>query len=207
MRLFGKCWCATSRQQRMTPRRIKLNYISLFSLTRPRPAFYYLLFVNASHTLTLTNINIFEIAEPDNGGSVDAIILQNGCMSWTVQTNISMPRLIRRRPLLERVQAYLNPLDFLLWLSEELDSSDWDHWQQEWATTVGVALNVIFLAARANSGPSERITGGDVFGEGGSHTAWLAWLVRPLGISTEQYSRLMRCRQLLSSTSCHSYPS
>lgn len=89
-----------------------------------------------------------------------------------------MPRLIRRRPLAERIQAYLNPLDFLLWLSEELDSSDWDQWQKEWATPIGAALNVVFLIARANSGSGSRTRGDDVFGEDESHTGWLAWFVR-----------------------------
>lgn len=87
-----------------------------------------------------------------------------------------MPRLVRRRPLIERIKAYLNPLDFLLWLSEELDSSDWDQWQKDWATPIGVALNVIFLIARANSGPSIQ-RGDDVFGEIEGYTGWSAWLV------------------------------
>ncbi len=89
-----------------------------------------------------------------------------------------MPRLIRRQPFAERVKAYLNPLDFLLWLSEELDSSDWEQWQKEWATPIGVALNIIFLIARANSGSSSRTRGDDVFGEDVSCTGWLAWFVR-----------------------------
>jgi hypothetical protein len=89
-----------------------------------------------------------------------------------------MPRLIRRRPLAERIQAYLNPLDFLLWLSEEIDSSDWDQWQKDWATPIGFALNVVFLIARANSGSSSRTKGDDVFGEDESHAGWLAWFVR-----------------------------
>jgi len=88
------------------------------------------------------------------------------------------PRLVRRRPLTERIRAYLNPLDFLLWLSEELDSSDWDQWQKDWANPVGVLLNLAFLVARANSGPSTRSRGDDVFGEDAGYTGWLAWFVR-----------------------------
>ena len=88
-----------------------------------------------------------------------------------------MPRLVRRRPLAERIKAYLNPLDFLLWLSEELDSSDWDQWQKDWATPIGIGLNLVLLVARANSGPSAR-RGDDVFGDVEGYTGWWAWFVR-----------------------------
>lgn len=88
------------------------------------------------------------------------------------------PRLVRRRPLAERIQAYLDPLDFLLWLSEELDSSQWDQWQKEWANPIALVVNMAFVIARANSGPSTRSRGDDVFGEVIDHTSWLAWFVR-----------------------------
>ena len=87
------------------------------------------------------------------------------------------PRLVRRRPLAERIKSYLNPFDFLLWLSEELDSSDLDQWQKEWATPIGLLLNVVFLIARANSGSRTTRTGDDVFGEEIGYTGWLAWFV------------------------------
>lgn len=91
---------------------------------------------------------------------------------------IRMPsRLIRRRRLSQRIKAYLNPLDFLLWLSEELNTSDWDQWQKAWATPVGIALNFVFLIARASYGPSKR-RGDDVFGDDIQYTGWLSWLVR-----------------------------
>jgi hypothetical protein len=85
-----------------------------------------------------------------------------------------MPRLVRRRPLLERLKAYLNPFDFLLWLSEEIETRDWD--DQGFANPSGAALNFIFLLARANSGPS-RSTGNDVFGDS-SESGWFSWFVR-----------------------------
>lgn len=88
-----------------------------------------------------------------------------------------MPRLVRRRPLAERIRAYLDPADFLLWLSEELDSSDWDEWQRDWATPIGFLLNIIFLVARANSGNSRRSID-DVFGDDMSYSSWSSWLVR-----------------------------
>ncbi len=88
------------------------------------------------------------------------------------------PRLVRRRPWAERVKAYLNPLDFLLWLSEELDAGDWEQWQKEWGSPLGILLNVVFLVARANSRSSTKARGDDVFGDDAEYTGWLAWLVR-----------------------------
>ena len=95
-----------------------------------------------------------------------------------------MPRLIRRRPLAERIKSYLNPLDFLLWLSEELDSSDWDQWQRDWAVPIGFGANVVFLIARANSGGgSGRGGGDDVFGDDVGGVGWLSWFVSALQLS------------------------
>lgn len=90
-----------------------------------------------------------------------------------------MPRLVRRRPLLERWKAYLNPLDFLLWLSEEIETRDWDN--ESFANSLGAALNLTFLLARANSGPS-RSNSDDVFGDsnGFSWFSWFVWSQSPL---------------------------
>ncbi|PYH95997.1 hypothetical protein BO71DRAFT_189609 [Aspergillus ellipticus CBS 707.79] len=85
-----------------------------------------------------------------------------------------MPRLVRRRPLAERIASYLNPLDFLLWLSEEIDTHDWDQFEKDWALPVGVALNLVFLVARANSQSSSSQAIDDVFGDDGS-TGLLSW--------------------------------
>lgn len=87
------------------------------------------------------------------------------------------PRLIRRRPLVERIKAYLDPVDFLLWLSEQVDADDWDRWQKDCATSFGLGLNVILLLARANSGISLRRRGDDVFGDDVIYTSWTAWFV------------------------------
>lgn len=90
-------------------------------------------------------------------------------------------RLVRRRSLTERIQSFLNPWDFLLWLSEELEAGDWDQWQKDWAALIGVALNIVFLVARANSGPSLRSSGDDVFGDiEENYSGWLVWFVRIL---------------------------
>ncbi len=113
-----------------------------------------------------------------------------------------MPRLVRRQPLAERIKAYLNPLDFLLWLSEEFDSNDWDQFQQDWATPIGAGINIIFLIARANSGNGGRTTGDDVFGEERSGSGWLSWFVR-LPISPRSTSNPCADIQLLCKVFLH----
>jgi hypothetical protein len=85
-------------------------------------------------------------------------------------------RIVRRAPLSERIQAYLNPGDFLLWASEELNSRDWEDFNNRWSTTIGITLNLVFIFARANSGGHD--DGDDVFEDyDRSSTGWLAWFV------------------------------
>lgn len=43
----------------------------------------------------------------------------------------------------------LNPMDFLLWLSEEMETRDWD--SNLVGTQIGLSFNFVFLLARANS--------------------------------------------------------
>jgi hypothetical protein len=83
-----------------------------------------------------------------------------------------MPRLVRRTPLMERVKAMLNPMDFLLWLSEEIETRDWD--SKVVGTQLGLAMNFAFLLARANSG--SKTTVDDVFGDGAG-SGWLTFFV------------------------------
>ena len=86
-----------------------------------------------------------------------------------------MPKFVRKQRLSERIAAYLNPYDFLLWLSEELESNGWDQIEKEWALPIGAGLNLIFLIARANT-QTRSSSYDDVFGEPmGSN--WGAWLV------------------------------
>lgn len=70
-------------------------------------------------------------------------------------------RLVRKRPLSERISAWLNPSDLLLWASEEIKTRDLD--AASVGTKLSVAANGIFLIARANSGATT--TGDDVFSE------------------------------------------
>ena len=86
-------------------------------------------------------------------------------------------RLVRRQPLAERIKAYLDPLDLLLWLSERFDPEEWDQWQKDWVTSIGVGLNFIMLIARANSGPRSGRAVDDVFGEENTGSGWLSWFV------------------------------
>ena len=87
-----------------------------------------------------------------------------------------MPKYVRRQPLIERVQAYLNPYDFLLWLSEEVESTGLDSLEKEWAIPIGLFLNFVFLIARANSVSTNK-SYDDVFGDVPG-PAWGSWLVR-----------------------------
>jgi len=85
-------------------------------------------------------------------------------------------RLVRRAPLTDRIKAYLNPYDFLLWASEELN--DWEDLDKKWSLPIGVLLNVIFMMARANSGGNQS-RGDDVFADYYERrgSGWLTWLV------------------------------
>lgn len=77
----------------------------------------------------------------------------------------------------ERLKAYLDPYDLLLWLSEELNDDAYDELLNAWATTIGIALNFIFILARGASRPTGGRGRDDVFGDAGgkSGTGWFAW--------------------------------
>lgn len=90
-----------------------------------------------------------------------------------------MPPLVRRRPLLERMQAYLDPGDFFLWISEELNDDAHEELLNNWATPIGMFLNFLFIIARGASKPGDSRASDDVFGdiEGKRSSGWFAWLV------------------------------
>ena len=90
-----------------------------------------------------------------------------------------MPPLIRRKPFSERLKEFLNPYDFLLWLSEELHESAWDEALKDWAIPIGAGANLVLIIARANSGSSTVSRRDDVFGDfdGSGGSEWLRWLV------------------------------
>jgi len=72
----------------------------------------------------------------------------------------------------ERLHAFMNPMDFYLWLSEEIQTLDWD--SKVFGTRFGLAANFIFLLARANS--SRRQAVDDVFGDGPT-SSWVTVVV------------------------------
>jgi hypothetical protein len=83
---------------------------------------------------------------------------------------------------MERIQGYLDPWDWLMWASEELNSNDLDDFANAYATPLGLASNIIFMIAKANAGKSIS-DGDDVFGEYRKNsTGWLKWFVRHIYI-------------------------
>lgn len=86
-----------------------------------------------------------------------------------------MPRLVRRAPLKDRVLAWLNPADFLLWLSEEIETREID--ANVVGTQVGLAANFIFLVARAQRGTPVDAED-DVFGDDDRGPGWWSYIVR-----------------------------
>lgn len=84
-----------------------------------------------------------------------------------------MPRLVRRRPLMERITSAVNPWDFFLWVSEEIETRDIR--SKSLGTQLGLALNFIFLLARANGAYSTG-SADDVFNDHDG-ISWLAYFV------------------------------
>lgn len=107
-----------------------------------------------------------------------------------------MPRLIRRKPLFERVKDYLHPGDFLLWLSEEIETREWD--SKQFAGPLALGLHVTFLISRANSGVSSGWGGDDVFGEDTSGAGWLAYIVKSLFLPEKRTLLIHFARQVSS---------
>ncbi|KAK4244572.1 hypothetical protein C7999DRAFT_35085 [Corynascus novoguineensis] len=71
-------------------------------------------------------------------------------------------RLVRRQPLSQSLRAMLNPMDFYLWLSEEIQTLNWD--SKTFGTRFGLVANLIFMVARANAGKTREAVD-DVFGD------------------------------------------
>lgn len=84
-----------------------------------------------------------------------------------------MPRIVRRRPLSERIASALNPWDFFLWLSEEIETRDIG--SKSLGTQLGLVLNFVFLLARANAAYSIG-SSDDIFSDVDS-SGWLGYIV------------------------------
>lgn len=85
-----------------------------------------------------------------------------------------MPRLVRRAPLAERIKAYTDPSDWLIWISEELNSSDWEEFAASYALYIGLGANVLFILAQANSGAFAASDDDGVFNEV-EGPGWARW--------------------------------
>jgi hypothetical protein len=85
-----------------------------------------------------------------------------------------MSRRVRRAPLKERLQDYLNPNDWLLWISEEVQTSDWAKVQGKPTWVIGLGCNIVFMMALSNSKMAVSIDD-DVFGDYASRSGsgWL----------------------------------
>ncbi|OAL03629.1 hypothetical protein IQ06DRAFT_291374 [Phaeosphaeriaceae sp. SRC1lsM3a] len=90
-----------------------------------------------------------------------------------------MPRLVRRAPLAERIKAYIDPSDWLIWISEELNSNEWEDFAQSYATYIGLGANILFVIAKANSGASTGYDNDDIFRDV-SGPGWMKWLMNLL---------------------------
>lgn len=65
-----------------------------------------------------------------------------------------------------------NPMDFLLWLSEEIETRDWN--SKVVGTQLGIAFNFAFLLARANADLS---SASDPVFEDGASSSFLTFFV------------------------------
>jgi len=76
------------------------------------------------------------------------------------------------------MKAYLDPLDFLLYLSEELNDDAYEELLNSWATPIGIALNAVFIIARgaSKSGEANDLFADDGFA-GSKGSGWFAWMV------------------------------
>lgn len=87
------------------------------------------------------------------------------------------PRRVRRRPLMERIKAKFDPWDYILWLSEEIETREFG--SKTLGNQLGLALNVLFILARVYGSSSTGGDDDDIFSdsESTSSTGWLAYFV------------------------------
>ncbi|KAI8931131.1 hypothetical protein NX059_011485 [Plenodomus lindquistii] len=90
-----------------------------------------------------------------------------------------MPRLVRRAPLAERIKAYIDPSDWLIWISEELNSSDWEDFASSYSVYLGFGANLLFILAQANSGAASASDDDGVFSTV-QGPGWLKWFANLL---------------------------
>lgn len=94
----------------------------------------------------------------------------------SVATMPPRPRLVRRRPVMQRIKAAIDPWDFFLWLSEEIETRDFG--SKSLGSQLGLAFNFVFILARVYGSSSTGSDNDDVFNDSDSDSAgWLAYFV------------------------------
>ncbi|KAH8750540.1 hypothetical protein F5883DRAFT_223032 [Diaporthe sp. PMI_573] len=84
-------------------------------------------------------------------------------------------RLVRRRPLWERIKSRFDPWDYVLWLSEEIETRNFG--SKSLGNQLGVACNFVFILARVYGSSSTGSDNDDIFSDSDSGTSsgWLAY--------------------------------
>ena len=99
----------------------------------------------------------------------------------SIRYDMPPQRVVRRAPLSDRIQSWLNPWDMMLWAMEHMNSWDWDELNTQYSNMAGIGLNLLFIFLRINSGGSA--SGDDIFEDYGQNsTGWWAWIVRNYSI-------------------------
>lgn len=98
------------------------------------------------------------------------------------------PRLIRRRPLWERIKARFDPWDYVLWLSEEFETRNFG--SKSLGNQLGVACNLLFVLARVYGSYSADSGNDDIFSDTESSTSsgWLAWFASSIMLELMAFS-------------------
>jgi hypothetical protein len=92
-----------------------------------------------------------------------------------------MPRLVRKKPLLQRIRDRLDPWDLWDELTTSLDIDSYAEAAEGWAVPIGFCCNICFMFAKLGSRPGLGRSGNDdVFGdvEGKRGPGWFGWIVR-----------------------------
>ncbi|TGZ84432.1 hypothetical protein EX30DRAFT_338956 [Ascodesmis nigricans] len=119
-----------------------------------------------------------------------------------------MPRVVRRAPLFQRILSHLNPFDYFLSISTDIDSYDWDALQLALGDPLGIGLNILAAVARANANAFRGRYEDDVFSSGYSRSAsWaggisyllrlVSWMIVALSIGNAFYAMTRKRRYRL----------
>ncbi|KAJ4360031.1 uncharacterized protein N0V89_000590 [Didymosphaeria variabile] len=90
-------------------------------------------------------------------------------------------RLVRKAPLMERVKAYLDVHDWLLWIYEELNTNDWEDFAKDYAFIIGFVFNLVYIIAQANTASGPR--NDDILLGSNNGPGWFTWFSK-LAVTT-----------------------